>query len=214
MAAEIGLAKVLLEATVLAWDAGKTLFGPVADAVSRAPYKILESFTTLELEQNGDAGFVQDRVVRFIRNHEVPCFLYSGDGNHFIDELIVDGTAEPFSYVDREVRPKKKIEYPKGTQASVTLRAHSTGSYPGDDEWYETHVIDRIAEIRLVIVFPETRPPKGNISLGHRRSEGRPWTATRSDRSGTRYTTRGRRAFYWEARYPKVGSAYRVTWKW
>lgn len=212
MPAEIG---VLIEAAGLGWELGKTLLGPAADAFSRAPYKILESFTTLDLEPNGDADYVQDRVVRFTKNHEVPKFLYGGpDGEHFIDELIVDGTPESHTYVDEEVNPQRRTEYPKGRRASVTLRAHSTAAYPTDDEWYETRVTDRIDEIRVVIVFPQARPPRGDVRLRHRRSEAHPWTDTRFERFGTRYTTHGRRAFYWETRRPKVGSAYRVNWKW
>lgn len=213
MPAEIG---VFIEAAGLALELGKTLFGPLADIASRVPFRILESFTTLELEKNGDADYVQDRVVRFSKNHEVPSFKYGGrDGKHFVDELIIDGTPQVHTYAkDETIYPESRIEYPKGRRVSATLRAHSVGAYPATDEWYETQINQRIDEIRFVIVFPADRLPHGDVRLLYRRTENANWTDTRLENFGTRYTTKGRRAFYWETLRPRSGSAYKVTWRW
>ena len=215
-------ATLATELAGLLWEMGKTVSGSAGVSFGGAPYKILTSLTTIEIfEEQGKpqwTEFVQDRIVEFRKEQSPPHFTYYTQGEAYIDELIVARKSESFDYQDsKKVYCRRRdIRFNKGDQVEMTLRAHSVDGFPGSDEWFELEVEERVEELRFVIIFPDNNPPRGEVVLHYRPPKARhdAWVIPKFEKYGTRYTTRNRRAFYWETRKPRVGSAYKIKWTW
>jgi hypothetical protein len=210
----------------LSWEIGKSVRNSSVGWWKNAPYRLISSLTTLEFAQDSSgiqlAHYVQDRSIIFMRpDSRLPAFQYGTEGQDIIEDLVVDGQSREFiidkasSGIGLFVRPRAELIYRKGDSVRAVLLANSKNGFPKKSENFEVSTRNLTDSATLVIVFEAGRKPSSTEMLYQGpRDQANYWRPTTREKHELRRTTRGRFAFTWEARSPRVGNRYLVKWEW
>jgi hypothetical protein len=208
----------------LGLESGKIIRNASRGWISKAPYRIVSSLTTIEFIWARDVQtsyYVQDRTIYFRREAPLPPFLYGTEGTDTIDRLIVDSISLPFRQAPQKparlgtlVRPDAEILYPPGSFVRSVLLAHSINGYPSTDESTESEVSEWVDKTSLVIIFPPEKEPRNVQVLSE--VLGKPGTLKPEKKKAyeTRLTTQGRSAIVRECTNPPLGTRHKIAWSW
>ena len=177
-------------------------------------YEVLEYESTLELQDGKGmmASFQKRELVRYRQNNIIAYQDHAwGDG-----DILLNYRCSPGVVVDRYLPGQKtflliSLRKPKRRNQvdEFNIEWQIENGFTRSEELWETEIRHRTKQMKVRIVFPESRPPKAVSvveQLRHRRRQLGP--------ESIRRLPDGRWSVSWKSNRPKLNERYQLHWEW
>lgn len=200
-----------LEILAEAWKVGRKLWDGMAH---EGMYEVLEHEATLELQdKNGKRALVRKRQrIRYLQNNII-AYQDQGWGD---GEILINYRCTPGKVVDL-YRPGQKTfllislreTKHRGDVDEFNIQWRFRNGFLRDTELWETEVSHKTKQLRIRVIFPESRPPQRVWVIENLRRRKR-----RLGEGSQSRMRDGRWLLVWETQKPRLNERYQLQWEW